>query len=124
MKSLDHQALRNACYDLARAIRWKQNSVDKVIASALVEPYYQEAIEHEQYLLEQDCDPNVITRAVKYLSIKHAIPPLGEDIARFRDMLHVLIELVCPNCAATPDMEEFFQDVETGINVARQDYAS
>ena len=108
MKPLDREALRAACYEVARAIRWEKNPVDAVLASAMVEPYYQEAMHHEQFLTEQGYDPNGLTRAVKYLALKHTIPPMAEDIVWFREMLHVLIELACPNQSVDRETDEFF----------------
>jgi hypothetical protein len=67
-------------------------------------------------------DPNLIVRAVQYLALTHAIPPMRDDTSWFQDMLAVLIELACPNCGATPELEPFFRDVERGIAVSRSDF--
>ncbi len=121
---LDHDALRAACFELARAIRWKNDPVDEVIARAMVEMLYREAIFHEEFLVGQGRDPNIIVRAVRYLALKHAIPPMGENPGWFRSMLEVLVELACPNQGVSPDQESFFRDLEAGIAGAREDYAS
>jgi len=121
---LDHEGLRAACFELARAIRWKKDPVDEVIARAMVEMFYREAVFHEEFLVGQGRDPNIITRAVRYLALKHAIPPMGEDPAWFRNMVEVLVELACPNQGVTAEHEAFFQDIEQGIAEARGDYAT
>jgi len=121
--ALDNNALAAACFEVARAIRWKDNPVDEVLAKAAIELYFNVAIEHEEYLLDQERDPNIIVRAVRYIALKHAIPPMEGNVEAFASMLDVLIELACPNQGVDRDQEPFFKDIEEGIQKARSDYA-
>lgn len=121
--SLDNDALLAACFEVARSIRWRANPVDEVLAKAAVEIYFNAAIQHEEFLVDQGRDPNIIVRAVRYIAHKHAIPPLEGNVEAFESMLDVLIELACPNQGVEEDHEAFFQDIEEGIQEARRDYA-
>lgn len=58
--NLDRAALKAACYDLARSIRWKDGPVNDVLARAMVESYAREAAHHEEYLVGRGRDPNFI----------------------------------------------------------------
>lgn len=121
--NLDREALRQACFEVARSIRWRQNPVDEVLAKASVDLYFKEALHHEDFLVGQGRDPNIIVRAVRYIAHKHAIPPMDGDIDAFSAALEVLIELACPNTGVEADQEAFFRDIEEGIKEARGDYA-
>lgn len=120
---LDNDALLAACFEVARAIRWKDNPVDEVLAKAAIELYFDTAIQYEEYLVGRDRDPNIIVRAVHYIACKHAIPPMEGDVEAFASMLEALIELACPNTGVDDDQEQFFKDIEEGIREAREDYA-
>lgn len=121
--TLDKDALLQACFEVARAIRWRDTPVDDVIAKAIVDLYFETAIRHEDYLIGQGRDPNLIVRAVRYIAEKHAIPPMEGDIKAFATALDVLIELACPNQGTDEDQEAFFKDIEVGIQEARSDYS-
>ncbi|PZO17981.1 MAG: hypothetical protein DCE87_02605 [Betaproteobacteria bacterium] len=121
--NLDRVDLRQACFEVARSIRWRQNPVDEVLAKASVDLYFKEALNHEDFLVGQGRDPNIIVRAVRYIAHKHAIPPMEGDIDAFSVALEVLIELICPNTCVKADQETFFRDIEEGIQEARGDYA-
>lgn len=123
LMTLDNEALLEACLEVARAIRWRDNPVDEVLAKAAVELYFDAAIQHEDFLVGQGRDPNIIVRAVRYIAYKHAIPPMEGDVESFASMLDVLIELACPNTGSDQDQEQFFKDIEEGIQEARRDYA-
>lgn len=123
LMTLDNDALLAACFGVARAIRWRDNPVDEVLATAAIELYFDAAIQHEEFLIGQGRDPNIIVRAVRYIAHKHAIPPMEGDVEAFASMLDVLIELACPNTGVDQDQEQFFKDIEEGIQEARRDYA-
>jgi hypothetical protein len=120
---LDNNALAEACFEVARAIRSKKNPVDKVLAKASIQIYFNEAIQHEEFLVNQGRDPNIIVRAVRYLAHKHMIPPMEGNVEAFASMLEVLIELACPNTGVDKEQEAFLKDIEQGIRDARNDYA-
>jgi hypothetical protein len=119
---LDHDRLRIACLEVARSIAWRGNPIDEVLAKAFAEILLKEALFHEQFLVGQERDPNIITLAVSYLAHAHAIPPMGTDTAWFREGLSVLIELCCPNSAGRLEDERLYREIETGLASARDDY--
>lgn len=120
---LDNDALLAACFEVARAIRWRDNPVDEVLAKAMIKLYFNAAIQHEEFIVGQGRDPNIIVRAVRYIAHKHAIPPMEGNIEGFASMLDVLIELACPNTEVDQNKEQLFKDIEEGIREARRDYA-
>lgn len=76
---------------------------------------------HLQFIQDQGRDPNLLTEAVRYLTLKHAIPPMAEDIRWFQNMLEVLVELCCPNQGVGPEQGRFFQELRTGISLAESE---
>lgn len=123
-QSLDRDALKRACLEVAKSIAWRGGPVNDVLAASFAEILYEEALFHEKFIVDQDRDPNMITRAVGYLAHAHAIPPMGVDVFWFREMLSVLIELACPNAAGRKEDERLYRDIEDGIRIARDDYAT
>jgi hypothetical protein len=123
-QGLDHDALKRACLEVAKSIAWRDGPVDDILASTFSEILYKEALYHEEFIAGQDRDPNLITRAVSYLAHAHAIPPMRLDISWFRDMLAALIELICPNSAGREEDMQFYQDIEDGLRILREDHAT
>ncbi|MEZ4219066.1 MAG: hypothetical protein R3E88_21555 [Myxococcota bacterium] len=119
---LDREALRAACFAAARNTMWERRPVDVSSIEDVANRFFSIAENHEEFVAGQERDPNLIVRAVQYLAHTHAIPPMRSDTSWFQDMLAVLVELACPNCGATPDLETFFRDIEEGIAVSRSDY--
>ena len=124
MRPLDHLALKRACLDVAKRIAWRDGPVDDVLASSFAAILYKEALFHEEYIRDQERDPNMITRAVSYLAHAHAIPPMGVDVFWFREMLSALIELACPNTQGRKEDSHFYSDIETGLQILRGDNAT
>lgn len=122
--SLDRDALKRACLEVAKSIAWRDGPVNDVLAASFAEILCEEALSHEEFIVGQGRDPNMITRAVSYLAHAHAIPPMGADVSWFREMLCVLIELACPNSAGRKENERLYRDIEDGIRIARDDYAT
>lgn len=118
---LDHDRLRLACLEVARNIAWRGSPVDEVLAKSFAEILLKESLFHEEFLLGQERDPNIITWAVSYLAHAHAIPPMGTDIAWFREGLSVVIELCCPNSAGRREDERLYREIEIGLGLARGD---
>jgi hypothetical protein len=82
--------------------RMVRRNVRKKEIDALAEKYYRIAHVQLQFITEQNRDPNLLVRAVRYLAHTHALPPMGKDTEWFSDMLGVLIELACPNTGLPP----------------------
>lgn len=94
MKSLDLQALREACRTVVKATLWQtpeprdiSDIIDSDQIERTVEAYYLEAEQRANELAECGNDPNFMTRAVLYLAHEHAIPPMKEDTRWFRRRL-------------------------------------
>jgi hypothetical protein len=116
---LDQNRLKAACLEIARNTMWERRPVDSAYIVTHAESLYRIAQDHKEFVFGQGRDPNLITRAVRYLGHTHAIPPMREDLHWFFDMLTALIELACPNTSATKEDEMFYRDVEAGIALAR-----
>ena len=121
---LDRDRLKLACLEVARNIAWRGGPVNDVLATSFAELLADEASFHEDFLIGQDRDPNIITWAVSYLAHAHAMPPSGADIGWFREGLAVLIELACPNTAGRIEDERLYREIEQGIQWSRDDYAT
>ena len=118
---LDRDALKRACLDVAKSIAWRGGPVNDVLAASFAEILYHEALFHEEFVVGQSRDPNMITRAVSYLAHAHTLPPTGADVSWFREMLSALIELACPNSVRREEDEGLYRDIEDGIRIARDD---
>lgn len=119
---LDRDELKAACYAVATNTMWEQRPVDVDAIQTVAAKFVEIAKFHEQFVVEQGRDPNLIVRAVRYLDHVHAMPPMRDDTRWFDDMLQVLVELACPNTGASRDQELFYQDIEEGIAQSRADY--
>ncbi|MBA5690640.1 hypothetical protein [Rugamonas apoptosis] len=108
-------ALNDACLELAKQVLWTNNGVSSDIVETLAARFQDEVLSHVDFIVGQNRDPNILTRAVHYLVDSHAIPPMGSDIAWFRQMLTCLVELAVPNSGLTPKGAEFLKDVQIGI---------
>jgi hypothetical protein len=65
-----------------------------------------------------EIDVPLITRAVRYLSQAHAIPPMGDDTQWFSNMLTVVLEIARPNSAVDKTGKAFLRDMIHGITTA------
>lgn len=119
---LNKNALRRACLRAADSALWEKGPRPVEPIQQLADQFYQIAVENESFLIGQGRDPNIVTRAVRYLALVHAIPVTGQDTHWFTCMLQVLIELACPNTAGQRANDKFYSDIENGIIVARSDY--
>lgn len=108
-------ALNDACLELARQVLITKNGPSNDIVETLAAKFEDEALHHLDFIIGQERDPNVLTRAVHYLVDAHAIPPMGSDISWFREMLTCLVELAVPNSGLTQQGAEFLGDVQIGI---------
>ena len=116
---LDTGALQRACYEVAKETKWETRPVDTNDIKQLADELYRIASERAKFVAEAERDPNLVTRAVRYLAHVHAIPPMKDDTSWFREMLDALVELACPNTGTTRGIARFFYDIETGIAVSR-----
>jgi hypothetical protein len=123
-KPLDREALKAACFDVARTTMWDRRPIDVASIDAVAGSCFSIALDYLDFVQGQSRDPNLVTRAVMYLSRIHAIPPMRSDTTWFSDMLAVLIELACPNAQGAAESESFYRDIEEGIAVSRGQFDS
>ena len=120
---LDRHQLYLACFTAARNTLWERGPTDLNPVEDLAKRFFDIAVRHEEFITDQGRDPDLITRAVAYLSQTHAIPPMKDDTRWFADMLEVLIELACPDMMSPSpgEFDTFYCDIEEGIASARAD---
>lgn len=125
--SLDKDALFEACKKVAAQTLWQDpkpsvlsDIIDSDQIKRTIQGYFENALFYEEFLIEQKKDPNLITCAVLYLSEAHAVPLFKEDLTWFKNMLEVLIELVCPNLIYSEEIPQFLYDIEEGIKETRK----
>ena len=126
--TLNERKLEAACKQVVLATLWQSPNprcLDDIITSeqrdSTLSAYVDVAKDQARYLPKYDEDPNVVTRAVRYLAHEHAIPPMKDNVEWFRDSLEVLIRLVLPNAEATPEAAAFMHDLRRGIERYRAD---
>lgn len=126
--NLDRDFLLRACQKVVKSsLRQpsKPTHINDVIDTdqikRLTKMYFEEALQHVEFIQDQGRDPNMIARAVIYLAESQAIPPMKEDLMWFSNMLQALLELACPNIIITKDAQQFFEDIKSGIEIAKLD---
>lgn len=109
------QELDDACTALARILLARTQGASQDILETVTHRLAQEATQHAEYVELLGRDPNMVTRAVIYLSDTHAHPELGSDTGWFRPMLACLLELAAPSLALSGAGARFLIDVEEGV---------
>lgn len=113
-------ALYKACHEVASNTLWDLEPPVPESVQDLANKYFEIAKDEIESRESLCSDPDVVVRAVKYLSHAHAIPPMKTDIAWFYNMLEALMELVCPNIIHTDSSSEIFRDIEKGMIISRE----
>ena len=131
MKSLDLEALREACRMVAKATLWQtpeprdiSEIIDTDQIERTVEAYYLGAEQRANELAEDGHDPNFVTRAVLYLAHEHAIPPMKEDTRWFQEALDVFVRLISPITVPDGRMTAFMRDIERAACRYRREAAN
>jgi len=112
---LRNNELDEACAALARILLARHNSVSHDILDTVTSRLMQDAARHADYVQQLGRDPNMVTRAILYLSDTHAHPDLGGDTTWFRPMLACLLELAAPSLALSGAGASFLKDVAEGV---------
>ena len=114
------------CRRIAESTMWNSphpESIDDIVDSdereAVAQAYYKAAIEQLNYIGDRR-DPEILLRAVRYLSV-HAMPPLRDSVAWFREGLRTLLVIACPFTGTPPGGEPFFADIRQGMVEAEKD---
>jgi len=121
MTPLDTKALRAASFEFAQATFWDMKPVDVKHIQAFADEVYNEAIFHHEFIEGQNRNPNLLVHCLRYLTLRHAIPPMREDIKFVRVGLSVLVELACPNQGASSEEIPFFEELLRGVAQAQDD---
>jgi hypothetical protein len=116
MSRLDEDALRDASRDLARVVLAAgQPQVSNDILETLAARFEREAVDFAPMVARAGRDPNLLTRAIIYITDAHALPLMGTDMEWFRQTLACLIELAVPGIALSERGGAFLHDVQVGI---------
>lgn len=105
--------LAQSCFELARTTKWAQKPVDAATITAFADKLTH--IAKGQVSEPLGIDIPLITRAVRYLTNAHAIPPMDEDTQWFYEMLRVVLEIARPNTVVDDENKAFLQDMLHGI---------
>jgi hypothetical protein len=79
--------LEQACLELALAIKIVKEPISSYDARGLANRFL--AVAEDRIYLPLDIDRPLVTRAVRYLTQVHAIPPMGDDTLWFSNILRV-----------------------------------
>ena len=115
-------AIQRACLEFTRLLRTSSGAVDEVLAKGLAASYVEEALHHDDYLIDEGVDPVFLAHAIRYLAHTQAMPPLEGNLQWFAGALDALVELACPNAIVQRDEEPFFTAIKRGIESARSRY--
>jgi hypothetical protein len=116
MSRLDEDLLRDASRDLARVVLAAgQPQVSNDILETLAARFEREAVDFAPMVARAGRDPNLLTRAIVYITDAHALPLMGTDMDWFRQTLACLIELAVPGIALSERGGAFLHDVQVGI---------
>lgn len=105
--------LERACLDLALAIKVIKEPVASDDAHNLAKRFLTAA--EDRIYPDLGRDRALITRAVRYLTNVHAIPPMGDDVRWFSEMLSAVLEIARPNVGVNEEDREFLTDMADGI---------
>lgn len=115
MRDIDLPALQIACRTLARQGSWSEQGTPEIALAQLAGEFARLANEQVVSLIESGRDPNIVTRAIAYLTYTHVVPSDGLAKWWFAEMLTCLLELAVPTMIQTPESGSFLLDVREGI---------
>jgi hypothetical protein len=116
MSRFDEDLLRDASRDLARVVLAAgQPQVSNDILETLAAKFEREAVDFAPMVARAGRDPNLLTRAIIYITDAHALPLMGTDMEWFRQTLACLVELAVPGIALSERGGSFLHDVQVGI---------
>ena len=114
--ALNLEDLKAACFEVAQHTKWERKPQLVSDIQDLANKFYKRASKKAKEINEAEEDPEIVNRAVWYLSQVHAIPPMKDDVKWFNDMLEALLELALPNSyVAVGKPQQFLQDLIRGI---------
>jgi hypothetical protein len=116
MDGREKDLIQEACFDLARTIRWARKPIDAEEIDALAKQYAGVAM--GMLSPSSEIDPSLIARAIRYLDHVHGMPMAG-DVAWFEHTLGTLIEVARPNTVLNGASKPFLLDMLEGITKAQ-----
>lgn len=115
LKDVDLAALQIACRNLARGTLWSEQGTPEIAVAKLVGEFMRIVATQVADVIECGRDPNIVTRAVSYLTYTH-VAPVGVDAKWwFTELLTCLVELAVPSMIQTPESSAFLLDAQEGI---------
>jgi hypothetical protein len=119
---LQKGALNDACRRVAEQVLWTPSGTSADLLETLASKFQEIAERHDEFIIGQEEDPNVITRAVSYMGDVHAVPMSSSVSTQWFDaVLSCLVELAVPNAVVSQRSLPFFDDVRRGIETAEAD---
>lgn len=115
MKDVDLPALQIACRNLAREALWSEQGTPEIAVAKLAGEFLRIAAAQAADVAEFGRDPNITTRAVRYLTYTHVVPTGPDAKWWFTEMLTCLLELAVPSMIQVPESSAFLLDVQEGI---------
>jgi hypothetical protein len=116
----DFEALHEACFAVARKTMWDVRPMDVEKIRSLADSFFSIALSHLNRTREQECDPDILVRAVVYMAHTHAVPPMHDSKEWFIFVIAALLELTCPVCSQNKESAAILDDIEKGISLVRQ----
>ncbi|MGW8306361.1 MAG: hypothetical protein ACWGIK_11145 [Achromobacter pulmonis] len=116
MKKMDYVEFEAACREVAKATLWTRGEPSADIIETQTHKLMKRCESNIAYIADMGRDPNMLTRAVRYIAHTHAIPPMGTGIEWFASTVECLIELAVPNTGQTAESSAFLHDVQEGIS--------
>lgn len=112
---LNTPELEAACTALVASIYTTNDFETSIEADAYRAAIVKECLTHLDRIQQAGRDPNLVTRAVLYITDVYAIPPLASDTAWFRHVLSALLEVAVPNSGISPEGLGFLDEVRVGL---------
>ncbi|MFY3589560.1 hypothetical protein ACOTHW_02960 [Achromobacter xylosoxidans] len=116
MKKMDYAEFEAACREVAKGTLWTGSETSADVIETHTHRLMQRCDHEIDYISGMGRDPNLLTRAIRYIAHTHAIPPMGTDIEWFASTVECLIELAVPNTGQTVESAAFLHDVQEGIS--------
>ncbi|MDH5547441.1 MAG: hypothetical protein OEZ43_17805 [Gammaproteobacteria bacterium] len=111
-EKLDENELKEASSILARIIAANSHNTFSISVNELSEQIYVEAMGFCNTLISNNCDPNSVSSAMKYLSEKHTFSFDKDNGIHWPYMLEVLLEIVCPRVESGEYSKPFIKGFE------------